>query len=90
MGEELKKDCIRIAHSIPFWITMSVSILLIVASFIVPPTGIIHPSVLTAAGELMGFAALWCAYVAIDRGVDASIKHNNTQIDIKNDENGKD
>lgn len=71
--------------SVPFWICLVVSITLTVAGFIVPPTGEIDGSVLTAVGELFGFAALWCVYVAIERGIDAKITHNDTTIEINND-----
>lgn len=35
----------------------------VVASLFIPPTGIIHPSVLTALGELLAFSA---AFMGID------------------------
>ena len=41
-----------------FWITLSISIILIVTGFFVPPMGIIDGSVITAVGELLGFGAL--------------------------------
>lgn len=44
--------------SVSFWICLSVSIILIVVGFILPPRGVIDGSVLTAAGELLGFAVL--------------------------------
>lgn len=55
---------------------------LIVASFIVPPTGIIEPSVLAAVGEIFAFAALGTVIKAIDKGVDAKVQHNNTSLTI--------
>lgn len=36
------------------WITAIVSVVLIIASFIIPPTGIIDASVFAGVGELMG------------------------------------
>lgn len=41
-----------------FWVTFGVSAALIVVGFIIPPTGIIDGSVLTAVGELFAFATL--------------------------------
>lgn len=38
--------------------TLAVSILLVIAGFIVPPPGVIDSSVLTAIGEVSGFTAL--------------------------------
>lgn len=40
------------------WIFAFTSIVLIITSFILPPTGMIDPSVLTAAGILFAFATL--------------------------------
>lgn len=51
-----------------FWTTLTVSIGLLVAGFLVPPPGIIHPSVLTAVGELFGFAALGVGFEAVRLG----------------------
>lgn len=68
-----------------FHIFASTSIALIAASFVIPPIGIIDSSVLAATGELAGFAALWEVHVAIKKGLDAKISHNNTTIEINND-----
>lgn len=89
MGEIIKKDCKILLHNIPFLVMAGISAALLIASFVVPPTGVIHPSVLTGIGELMGFGALWLAFVAIERGVDAEFKHNNTSIKLTNDEDDK-
>lgn len=59
-----------------------VAVGLIVASFVVPPTGIIEPSVLAAVGEIFAFAALGTVIKAIDKGVDAQVQHNNTTITV--------
>lgn len=67
-----------------------VAVGLIVASFIVPPTGIIEPSVLAAVGELFAFAALGTVIKAIDKGVDAKVEHNGTSLtvgDLNKDKN---
>ena len=41
-----------------FYVTLIVSIALIVGGFIVPPTGVIDGSVLTAVGELVIFSVI--------------------------------
>ena len=41
-----------------FYLTLTVSILLIVGGFFVPPLGVIDGSVITAVGELLLFATL--------------------------------
>ena len=66
-----------------FFIFFSIAaLLLIVAGFIVPPTGIIDSSVLIAVGELNGTLAIGAVIKAIDKGRSASIKHNGTELDI--------
>lgn len=66
------------------------SILLIVGAFFVPPLAVIDGSILAAVGELAGFGAIWQVSKAIDKGVDASVKHNDTEILVKNPDNNKD
>lgn len=71
--------------------TMIVSIALVIASFIVPPTGIIEPSVLASIGELGGMAALFTFLAKlpqyIESGVKAKITHNDTTIEIGRKDN---
>ena len=70
-----------------FFIFFSISsLILIVAGFIVPPTGVVDNSVLIAVGELNGTLALGAVIKAIDKGSSASIKHNGTELTINNDE----
>ena len=74
-----------------FWTFAIAGLLLIVASFILPPMGIVDNSVLAAVGELDGVIALGAVIKAIDRGVDATFQHNNTSVTITNkDEDGED
>lgn len=61
-----------------FWVTFGVSAALIVVGFLIPPTGVIDGSVLTAVGELFAFATLGQLPSLIQKGGDVSIKHNNT------------
>ena len=56
-----------------------------VTSFFLPPTGVIDSSVFMGVGELFGFATLWEVHIAIRKGLDAKIQHNNTTIEINND-----
>ena len=63
-----------------------VAVGLIIGSFFVPPHGVIDGSVLAAVGELFGFAALFMAWEALDKGLDAKITHGNTTIELNNDE----
>lgn len=80
----------QLKASAAFWICLVVSITLTVAGFIVPPTGEIDGSVLTAVGELFGFATLWCVYHAIDKGIDAKMIIGKASIEINNPDDNKD
>lgn len=67
-----------------------VSIILIVAGFIVPPTGIIDGSVLTAVGEILLFPTLVYAYRAIELGLEVKFQKGETSIEIHRDEDERD
>ena len=73
-----------------FWFFGGISVLLILISFFVPPLSIVDGSVLAAAGELFGFAALGAVIHSIDKGKTASVSHNGTTITVgeKEKENG--
>lgn len=62
------------------------AIILLVASFIIPPTGIIDPSILGAVGEIEVLAALWIVYKAIQKGTGAHISKGDISIDIDKEE----
>lgn len=72
-----------------FWVCLSLSIALIVAGFFVPPIGNIDGSILTAIGLLLAFATLYEAHIAIKKGVDAKVKHGNTELTVGDLNNGK-
>ena len=77
-------------HDIWLRVLTITSILLILGAFFVPPMAIIDSSVLAAVGELAGFGAIWQVSKAIDRGVDASFKRNETELQLKNPDNERD
>lgn len=78
-----------IIADIGFHILTTVSIFLIVASFFVPPLGVIDPSIFVAVGELFAFAALWELHVAVRKGLDAKISHRDTSISLHGREKSK-
>lgn len=78
--KEAVTECVL--HNGWFIMFSIVAIGLIIASFFVPPMGIIDGSVLAAVGEIFGFAALGTVVKAIDKGVDAQVQHNNTTITV--------
>ena len=59
-------------------LTTAVALGLIIASFIVPPTGIIDPSVLQAVGEILVFPVIWMVPQAIKAG--RKIKYKDIEI----------
>ena len=79
MGKIIKE---RLLSSISFWVCLCTSLALIALGFLVPPVGDIHPSILTAVGELFGFATLAVVADAIKFGYDAKITHGNTTVQI--------
>lgn len=68
-----------------FWLTLTVSISLIIGGFLCPPTGEIDGSVLTATGELFAWAALALLGKALADGKVARIRHNETEVVIGDD-----
>ena len=65
-----------------FWVCLTITIGLFVAGFCVPPHGEIDGSVLTACGILFAFATLETVHMAIKKGVDAKVKHGNTELTV--------
>lgn len=66
-----------------FTLSSTVAVVLIVAGFVVPPTGVIDPSVLTAVGELFAFAALAQLPEVLRRGHGMSLRKGDTTIDLR-------
>lgn len=65
-----------------FWVCLVISIALIAGGFFIPPRAVIDGSILTAVGELFGFATLEVVIVAIRKGVDAKVKHGKTEVTV--------
>ena len=69
---------------LPVVILAGISVLLLIVSFVVPPMGVIDPSVLKGVGELFGFAALLevphC--MLISNGKKVSIKKGDTEVTV--------
>jgi len=83
MEDEIKttfKECIL--DNIWFKILSLSSVILIFISLLLPPQGVIDPSVIAASGELIGWGALWTVLVAIKKGKGISVKHGETEITV--------
>lgn len=61
-----------------------ISAMLIIVSFFTPPRFIIDSSVFAAVGELFAWGALFYAWDSTERGIDAKIRHGNTEVEINN------
>lgn len=59
---------------------------LILAGFILPPTGSIDNSCLTAVGELLLFPTLLYGFKAIELGLEIKFKKGDTSIEISKDD----
>lgn len=65
-----------------FYVTLIVSIALIVGGFIVPPTGVIDGSVLTAVGLLLMFAVVEKIPEAIAAGRSVKISKGDASLEV--------
>lgn len=74
---------VKTSTTIALWVCLAASLGLLVASFVVPPTGIIDPSVLRAASLLFGFAALFVVREAVMEGLGIKLTHGETTVEIK-------
>lgn len=68
--------------TIMLWICGLTTIALFVASFIVPPTGAIDPSIIRAAALLFAFSTLVEAREAIREGLGVKLTHGHTTIEV--------
>ena len=87
-----KKIIIAWRHDIWLRILTVTALALIIAAFLVPPTAVIDGSILAAVGEIAGIMAIIELDKALDKGVDATVKHRDTELKVLNpekDENEK-
>lgn len=69
-----------------FWLCLGVSTILLIVSFVLPPSGSIDPSVMGGVGALFAFASLGTVIEAIEKGSDVSLSHGNTTLTLNNQE----
>jgi len=67
-----------------FYINLTVSILLIVGGFLVPPVGIIDGSVLTAVGLLLMFSVIERIPAAIKAGKNVKVTKGDFSAELSN------
>lgn len=70
-----------------FLICFIISALLLILGFVLPPTGVIDKSVLTAVGELLVFPTIVYGVRAIEFGLEIHFRKGDYSIDIERDDN---
>ena len=65
-----------------FYVCLGLAMALMIGSFVLPPTGVIDPSVLKAAAILLGFAALGIVGKNLSLGKDVTFSHGDTEVTI--------
>lgn len=76
----------RHADKYIFIACLAMAIILMVFGAVMPPPGIIDPSILTASGILLGFAALGVAGQNLANGKEVTFQKGDTEVKITNDE----
>ena len=71
-------------NKIAFWVCLAISTTLLVASFIIPPTGVIDPSVLRGVGEIFAFSVLYVVIEALNRGTDVTLQKGDVNLHLNN------
>jgi len=89
MADEIKNIWANM-HRWTFIICLVLSVILIVASWFVPPMAVVDGSVLAAVGEIFGFAALGTVINAIDKGHKATITKGDTTLTVGKQQEEKD
>jgi len=78
---------IKPGTTIALWTSFFLSAGLLIASFVVPPMGIIDGSVLKAASLIFGFAGLFFLREAVMEGLGVKLTHGETTIEVKDLDN---
>ena len=77
-------------QKISFWVCLLFSIGLLTASFIIPPTGVIDPSVLRGVGEIFAFSVLYVVIEALNRGTDVTLQKGDVNLHLNNPDKTED
>lgn len=75
--------------TIALWVCLLTTIALFITSALMPPKGVIDPSMFKAAGYLSGFATLFVIREAIREGLGVKLTHGDTTVQV-GDMDGKD
>lgn len=69
-----------------FYVCLAAAIIIGTVSFVLPPTGVIDPSVLKFIALLLGFSALGVAGQNLANGKDVIFSHGDTEVKIEDSE----
>lgn len=72
-----------------FYVCLAAALIIGAISFLLPPKGVIDPSVLKFIALLLGFSALGVAGQNLANGKDVIFSHGETEVTIKDDEDDK-
>lgn len=88
---EFREITHRVSRSttIALWVCLLTTIALFTLSAIVPPMGVIDPSMFKAGGYLFAFAGLFVLREAIREGLGVKLTHGDTTLQV-GDMDGKD
>lgn len=84
----MKKVYQNIKYKWAFWISFAVAVGLLIASFLIPPLGVIQPSVLQGVAEIFAFALLGIVADAIQKGSDIRLSKGDMSIEVDNPDSG--
>lgn len=82
MAEKMQRH----ADKYIFYVCLGAAIILGAVSFVLPPTGVIDPSVLKLIALLLGFAALGVAGQNLANGKGVTFSHGETEVTIDDNE----
>ena len=69
--------------TIALWVCLVTTIALFVTSALLPPMGVIDPSMFKAGGYILAFATLLVLREAIREGLGVKLTHGDTTVEIK-------
>ncbi len=78
----MKKSNLKKHYVIAFWVSMAVSLGLLVGGFLCPPQGEIHGSTLEGAGIIFLWPSLAFAAKALEENNKIKITHGSTAIEV--------
>lgn len=73
---------VSISTTIALWVCLGMTIAMFAISLILPPRGVIDPSVFKAAGFMFAFASLFELREAIREGLGVKLTHGDTVVEI--------